>query len=99
VEQQFGKVAPGIVQYTTEVLFRDLWLRPDLRPRDRASSRKKIFVLTPAGRRGRERYDRLVRSIETAWAANYGREKVGRLRGLLETIVGRTPSLRASSKD
>jgi DNA-binding MarR family transcriptional regulator len=58
--------------------------------RDRASSRKKIFVLTPAGRRGRERYDRLVRSIETGWAANYGREKVGRLRGLLETIVGRS---------
>src|SRR6516225_313980 len=27
VEQQFGTVAPGIVQYTTEVLFRDLWLR------------------------------------------------------------------------
>jgi 4-carboxymuconolactone decarboxylase len=36
VEQQFGKVAPGIVQYTTEVLFRDLWLRPDLAPRDRS---------------------------------------------------------------
>ena len=36
VEQQFGKVAPGIVQYTTDVLFRDLWLRPDLVPRDRS---------------------------------------------------------------
>jgi len=36
VEQQFGKVAPGIVQYTTDVLFRDLWLRPDLSPRDRS---------------------------------------------------------------
>jgi 4-carboxymuconolactone decarboxylase len=32
VEQQFGKVAPGIVQYTKDVLFRDLWLRPDLSP-------------------------------------------------------------------
>jgi 4-carboxymuconolactone decarboxylase len=32
VEQQFGSVAPGIVQYTTDVLFRDLWLRPDLAP-------------------------------------------------------------------
>src|SRR5437762_10727698 len=30
VEQQFGNVAPGIVQYTTDVLFRDLCLRPDL---------------------------------------------------------------------
>jgi 4-carboxymuconolactone decarboxylase len=36
VEAQFGKVAPGVVQYTTEVLFRDLWLRPDLAPRDRS---------------------------------------------------------------
>src|SRR2546425_6947202 len=36
VEQQFGKVAPGIVHYTTGVLFRDLWLRPDLAPRDRS---------------------------------------------------------------
>jgi 4-carboxymuconolactone decarboxylase len=36
VEQQFGHVAPGVVQYTTDVLFRDLWLRPDLAPRDRS---------------------------------------------------------------
>jgi len=36
VGQQFGKMAPGIVQYTTDVLFRDLWLRPDLAPRDRS---------------------------------------------------------------
>ncbi len=36
VEQQFGKTAPGLVQYTTDVLFRDLWLRPDLAPRDRS---------------------------------------------------------------
>jgi len=36
VEQQFGNVAPGVVQYTTDVLFGDLWLRPDLAPRDRS---------------------------------------------------------------
>jgi len=36
VAQQFGNVAPGIVQYTTDLLFRDLWLRPDLAPRDRS---------------------------------------------------------------
>jgi 4-carboxymuconolactone decarboxylase len=35
VGEQFGKVAPGVVQYTTDVLFRELWLRPDLAPRDR----------------------------------------------------------------
>jgi 4-carboxymuconolactone decarboxylase len=36
VQQQFGNVAPGIVQYTTDVLFLNLWLRPDLAPRDRS---------------------------------------------------------------
>jgi 4-carboxymuconolactone decarboxylase len=36
VGEQFGKVAPGLVQYTTDVLFRDLWLRPGLAPRDRS---------------------------------------------------------------
>jgi 4-carboxymuconolactone decarboxylase len=36
VEQQFGTTAPGVVQYTTDALFRDLWLRPDLAPRDRS---------------------------------------------------------------
>ena len=36
VQQNFGSVAPGIVEYTTNVLFRDLWLRPDLAPRDRS---------------------------------------------------------------
>jgi 4-carboxymuconolactone decarboxylase len=29
-------VAPGVVQYTTDLLFRDLWLRPALTPRDRS---------------------------------------------------------------
>jgi 4-carboxymuconolactone decarboxylase len=36
VGQQFGAVAPGLVQYTTDILFNDLWLRPDLAPRDRS---------------------------------------------------------------
>lgn len=36
VEQNFGPVAPGVVQYTTDLLFRDLWLRPALAPRDRS---------------------------------------------------------------
>src|SRR4051794_38065011 len=36
VEQQMGAIMPGLVQYTTDVLFRDLWLRPDLAPRDRS---------------------------------------------------------------
>jgi len=36
VGDQFGAVFPGVVQYTTDVLFRDLWLRPGLAPRDRS---------------------------------------------------------------
>ena len=36
VQKQFGTVSPGLVHYTTDVLFRDLWLRPDLAPRDRS---------------------------------------------------------------
>jgi len=36
VEQDFGKVARGVVQYTTDLLFRELWLRPALAPRDRS---------------------------------------------------------------
>jgi 4-carboxymuconolactone decarboxylase len=36
VQQNFGEVAPGVVQYTTDLLFRDLWLRPALAPRHRS---------------------------------------------------------------
>ena len=36
VQEQFGSFFPALVQYTTDVLFRDLWLRPDLAPRDRS---------------------------------------------------------------
>ena len=32
----YGAVFPGVTQYTTDVLFRDLWLRPALAPRDRS---------------------------------------------------------------
>lgn len=36
VERGMGPASPGLVRDTTEVLFRDLWLRPDLAPRDRS---------------------------------------------------------------
>jgi 4-carboxymuconolactone decarboxylase len=36
VGEQFGTAFPGMVQNTTDILFRDLWLRPDLAPRDRS---------------------------------------------------------------
>jgi len=46
VGQQFGKVAPGVVEYTTNALFRDLWLRPDLAPRDRSLVTVSALVAT-----------------------------------------------------
>ena len=36
VAGNFGKVSPGLVQNTTDLLFRDLWLRRALAPRDRS---------------------------------------------------------------
>jgi len=36
VSNNFGNVSPGLVQNTTDLLFRDLWLRPALAPRDRS---------------------------------------------------------------
>ena len=36
VESNFGKVSPGVVKYTTDALFLNLWLRPGLAPRDRS---------------------------------------------------------------
>jgi 4-carboxymuconolactone decarboxylase len=36
VGDQFRDVAPALVDYTSDYLFRDLWLRPDLAPRDRS---------------------------------------------------------------
>ena len=36
VGEQFGQITPSLVEYTTDILFRDLWLRPALAPRDRS---------------------------------------------------------------
>ena len=36
VLQSVGATAPGVVEYTTGVLFHDLWRRPGLAPRDRS---------------------------------------------------------------
>jgi 4-carboxymuconolactone decarboxylase len=36
VSSNFGQTSPGLVQNTTDLLFRDLWLRPALAPRDRS---------------------------------------------------------------
>lgn len=47
VERDFGATAPGVVHYTTEALFRDLWLRPGLAPRDRSMAT--VGALVAAG--------------------------------------------------
>jgi 4-carboxymuconolactone decarboxylase len=36
VQSNFGAIAPGVVDYTRDTLFHDLWLRPGLSPRDRS---------------------------------------------------------------
>ena len=36
VGNSYGHVSPGLVNDTTHVLFRDLWLQPDLSPRNRS---------------------------------------------------------------
>ncbi|MDW6004786.1 carboxymuconolactone decarboxylase family protein [Vibrio mangrovi] len=36
VSANFGKVSEGVVQYTTDKLFKDLWLRPNLAPKNRS---------------------------------------------------------------
>ncbi len=36
VQANVGSVSPGVVQYTGDVLFKDLWLRPAFVPRDRS---------------------------------------------------------------
>lgn len=36
VDQAIGDVFPALANYTTEILFKDLWLRPGLAPRDRS---------------------------------------------------------------
>lgn len=36
VQETAGPVSPSLVQFTGDLLFHDLWLRPDLAPRDRS---------------------------------------------------------------
>jgi 4-carboxymuconolactone decarboxylase len=36
VQQSMGPVSPGMVDYTRDPLFAEVWLRPDLAPRDRS---------------------------------------------------------------
>ncbi|WP_250495086.1 carboxymuconolactone decarboxylase family protein [Caballeronia sp. GAWG1-1] len=46
VQQNFGRIAAGVAQFSTDVLFRDLWLRPGLTPRDRSLVTVSALVAT-----------------------------------------------------
>ena len=54
VEATVAPVAPGLVAYTRDVLFKDLWLRPALAPRDR--SLVTVSALIASGQVGQVTY-------------------------------------------
>src|SRR5947199_2285437 len=75
-EQQFRSVAPGVLQYTTDVLFRDLWLRPDLAPRDR--SLVTVSALVATGQVAQTTYH-LNRAMDNGLTRNEAGEVLGHL--------------------
>ena len=54
VEQNVGAISPGLVKFTTQPLFLDLWQRPGLKPRDR--SLVTISALTALGKTDQLRF-------------------------------------------
>ena len=52
--KQFGDFAPGLVGFTDDVLFGQVWTRPELSPRDR--SLVTVAALTTAGNTGQLTY-------------------------------------------
>jgi 4-carboxymuconolactone decarboxylase len=81
VEQQFGQTTPSLVQYTTDVLFRDLWLRPGLTPRDR--SLVTVSALVATGQVAQITYH-----LNRAMDNGLTREEAGELLGHLAFYAG-----------
>src|SRR3954453_21941004 len=81
VEQQMGAIVPALVQYTTDVLFRDLWLRPDLAPRDR--SLVTVSALIATGQVAQITYH-----LNRAMDNGLTREEVGEVLGHLAFYAG-----------
>jgi 4-carboxymuconolactone decarboxylase len=52
--KQFGDFAPGLVSFTDDVLFGQVWTRPELSPRDR--SLVTVAALTTGGNTGQLTY-------------------------------------------
>jgi 4-carboxymuconolactone decarboxylase len=81
VGQQFGQITPSLVQYTTDVLFRDLWLRPELAPRDR--SLVTVSALVATGQVAQITYH-----LNRAMDNGLTREEAGELLGHLAFYAG-----------
>ncbi len=88
VSNNFGTVCSGLVQNTTDLLFRDLWLRPALTPRDR--SLVTVSALIAAGQVAQVTYH-LNRALDNGLTQQ---QASGMLTHLAFTQVGRTPSPR-----
>jgi 4-carboxymuconolactone decarboxylase len=76
VGEQFGQITPSLVQYTTDVLFRDLWLRPGLAPRDR--SLVTVSALVATGQVAQITYH-LNRAMDSGLTREEGGEVLGHL--------------------
>jgi 4-carboxymuconolactone decarboxylase len=76
VGEQFGQITPSLVQYTTDVLFRDLWLRPDLATRDR--SLVTVSALIATGQVAQITYH-LNRAMDNGLKADEAGEMLGHL--------------------
>lgn len=81
VGEQFGPIAPSLVQYTTDVLFQDLWLRPALAPRDR--SLVTVSALVATGQVAQISYH-----LNRAMDNGLTREEAGELLGHLAFYAG-----------
>lgn len=81
VGEQFGQVTPSLVQYTTDVLFRDLWLRPALAPRDR--SLVTVSALIATGQVAQITYH-----LNRAMDSGLTREETGEMLGHLAFYAG-----------
>ncbi|WP_348638365.1 carboxymuconolactone decarboxylase family protein [Bradyrhizobium sp. ISRA464] len=81
VGEQFAQITPSLVQYTTDVLFRDLWLRPGLAPRDR--SLVTVSALVATGQVAQITYH-----LNRAMDNGLTREEAGELLGHLAFYAG-----------
>ena len=76
VGEQFGHITPSLVHYTTDVLFRDLWLRTGLAPRDR--SLVTVSALVATGQVAQITYH-LNRAMDNGLTRNEAGELLGHL--------------------